>query len=126
MKPETRGLYLNAVQRVVAHLDESPEELRLGRRALFHIRLSVGLGGTGNQKDANRQFESGASQGFREAAFVQNKSGKPEKASTEPGCASDQVGVWRLDDETGHTHGEEETTVGRPDLRHAETPDGLD
>jgi len=97
-----------------------------GRRMLLRFRMSVGLGCTGEQESANRQFERSASEGFGKAAFVQNKSGKSEQASSDPRCASDQVGVRRLDDETGHTHGEEETTVGRPDLRYAETPEGLD
>lgn len=97
-----------------------------GRRMLLRVRLSVGLGCTGEQESANRQFERSASEGFGKAAFVQNKRGKSEQASSDPRCASDQVGVWRLDDKAGHAHGEEEATVGRPDFRYAEASNGLD
>lgn len=94
--------------------------------ARLRLRLSVGLCGAGEQERANRQFESSASEGFGKAAFVQDKRGKPEQASSYPGKASDKVGVRRLDHEASYAHGEEETSVGRPDFRQAETPDGLD
>jgi hypothetical protein len=100
--------------------------MRPGRRTLLHLRLTVGLGRTGKQEDADRQLQSGASEGFGKAAFVKDKRGKPEQASSDPSCASNQVGVRRLDHQASHTHGEEETSVGRPDFRYAETPDGLD